>query len=71
MTHEELARHVREWRGRIPVRLAAEMLGIPKRTFDNIEQGRGFPYPRLLLTALEANKERIQRETETTTTKGF
>lgn len=60
MNPTELAAEVRAWRGRVPVRIAAEVLGIPKRTFDNIEQGRGFPYPQLLLTALEANKERIR-----------
>jgi hypothetical protein len=53
MTNDELADKVKEWRGKIPARLAAEALGIPKRTFDNIEQGRGFPYPQLLLTGMK------------------
>jgi hypothetical protein len=52
MSNEELANAVREWRGRVPAVKAAPVLGIPKRTFDNIEQGRGFPYPQLLMAAL-------------------
>jgi hypothetical protein len=56
MTNDELARQVKAWRGKIPVRIAAEVLGIPKRTFDNIEQGRGFPYPRLLLATIKTTK---------------
>ena len=44
----DLAARVKAWRGKVPAREAAEILGIPRRTFENIEQGRGFPYPRLL-----------------------
>jgi hypothetical protein len=49
----DLAAQVKAWRGKVPARIAAELLGIPKRTIDNIEQGRGFPYPQLLLHALK------------------
>jgi DNA-binding XRE family transcriptional regulator len=50
----DLAAQVKAWRGKVPAREAAEILGIPRRTFENIEQGRGFPYPQLLLIALKA-----------------
>lgn len=49
----DLAAQVKAWRGKVPARVAAEVLGVPKRTLDNIEQGKGFPYPRLLLFALQ------------------
>lgn len=52
----ELARMLREWREKaeIPVSRAAQMLGIPARTIEGIEQGRGFRYARLLALALLA-----------------
>lgn len=52
----ELARMVKAWRDKadIPASRAAQMLGIPARTLEGIEQGRGFRYPRLLLLALLA-----------------
>jgi hypothetical protein len=59
----ELAARVKAWRGEVPAWRAAEILGINLRTFYGIEQGRGFNYPSLLLTALEANKERIREAT--------
>ena len=40
--------------GAIGLVLAAPMLGIPYRTFQNIEAGRGFPYPQLLRIAMKA-----------------
>jgi DNA-binding XRE family transcriptional regulator len=52
MTADELAAAVKAWRGKVPAREAAEILGISKRTLDGIEQGRGFNYPSLLLHAL-------------------
>jgi hypothetical protein len=52
----DLALKVKAWRGKTPARIAAEHLGIPKRTLDNIEQGRGFPYPRLLEIAMQTIK---------------
>lgn len=56
MNNDELARQVKAWRGQIPVRVAAEVLGIPKRTLEGIEQGRGFSYPRLLLATIKTTK---------------
>lgn len=58
----ELAALLKRWRRGgaedgpyiFPASRAAEMLGLPKRTYENIEQGRGFPYPRLLVLALQA-----------------
>jgi hypothetical protein len=50
----DLAAALKAWRGDIPARAAAELLGIPKRTWEGIEQGRGFPYPQLLKIALRA-----------------
>ena len=44
---------VKEWRGKVPARAAAELLGIPLRTFEGIEQDRGFRYPRMLLKLIE------------------
>uniref|UniRef100_E6VFL3 Uncharacterized protein n=1 Tax=Rhodopseudomonas palustris (strain DX-1) TaxID=652103 RepID=E6VFL3_RHOPX len=49
---EALAAAVKEWRGNIPLNRAAELLDIPLRTLEGIEQGRGFRYPRLLHLAL-------------------
>lgn len=52
----ELAALCRTWRAKaeIPASRAAQLLGVPKRTYENIEQGRGFPYPNLLVLALKA-----------------
>lgn len=50
---QELAHAVKAWRGRTPVREAAKVLGLPQRTLEGIEQGRGFRYPELLKNALE------------------
>ena len=36
------------------MRNAAPVLGMPHRTFENIEAGRGFPYPQLLRIAMQA-----------------
>lgn len=53
---QQTAQMVREWRtaANLTAARAAEALGIPKRTLENIEQGRGFPYPQLLALALQA-----------------
>lgn len=40
--------------GNLTVSRAAQMLGIPKRTLENVVQGRGFPYPKLLALAIQA-----------------
>ena len=52
----ELAVTVKKWRGDIPVSRAAQLLGIPQRTLEGVEQGRGFRYPQLLILALQAFK---------------
>ena len=55
---EKLAQEVKAWRanGGFTAEAAANVLGIPKRTFEGIEQGRGFPYPLLLRIALGSKK---------------
>lgn len=56
MTTEEkraLADAIREWRGSAPASAAAKALGIPLRTLQGIEQGRGFSFSQLLLHALK------------------
>lgn len=49
-----LAAQVRAWRGELPAWRAAELLGIPVRTLNGIEQGRPFRYEQLLLAAIAA-----------------
>jgi hypothetical protein len=56
MTNEDLAAEVKAWRGKVPAWKAAEALGLPKRTLDGIEQGRGFRYADLLRVAMSAIK---------------
>lgn len=55
----ELARALKAWRADADITAAhaSQMLGIPIRTLDGIEQGRGFRYPRLLLLALQARPD--------------
>lgn len=53
MSPAKLAEKARAWRGSVSVAKAAPQLGVPKRTWDGIEQGRGFPYPELLLIAFK------------------
>lgn len=52
----QLAMMLRDWRAKadVPVSRAAQMLGMSKRTYEGIEQGRGFRYPTLLILALRA-----------------
>ncbi|MER9844149.1 helix-turn-helix domain-containing protein [Mesorhizobium australicum] len=52
---EKLAQDLKAWRAEegFTAEAAAMVLGIPKRTFEGIEQGRGFPYPALLRIAME------------------
>lgn len=52
----EIATMCREWRGKadLPASRAAQLLGIPKRTYEGIEQGRGFAYPILLALAIRS-----------------
>ncbi|CCV08649.1 hypothetical protein MESS2_770024 [Mesorhizobium metallidurans STM 2683] len=54
--NEKLAQEVKAWRGKegLTAEAAAKVLGIPKRTFEGMEQGRGFPYPVLLRVAMES-----------------
>lgn len=54
---EKLALEVKAWRieAGFTAEAAAKLLGIPKRTFEGIEQGRGFPYALLLRVAMETN----------------
>ncbi|MER8388790.1 XRE family transcriptional regulator [Mesorhizobium sp. M1428] len=54
--NEKLAQEVKKWRakGGFTAEAAAKVLGIPKRTFEGIEQARGFPYPVLLRVAMES-----------------
>ena len=59
---EKLARDLKAWRVKegLTAESAAEILGIPKRTFEGIEQGRGFPYPLLLRIAMESKAIPLQ-----------
>lgn len=52
----QLAHETRAWRARIGVTAAtaAAMIGLPKATYDFIEQGRGFRYPETIRLAMEA-----------------
>ena len=55
LTPEGLAKAVREWRGdKLSSPTAARLLGLPPRTLEGIEQGRGFRYPKTLLLAMQA-----------------
>lgn len=51
---KELAAVVKAWRRDMPVSRAAQLLGMPARTLEGIEQGRGFRYSRLLILAILA-----------------
>ena len=51
--NHDLAAQVKAWRGRVPARQAAAILGIPWRTLENIEFGRGFRYEQLLRHAIQ------------------
>jgi len=52
----EIASKLKEWRAAADMTQsrAAQVLGIPKRTYEGIEAGRGFAYPQLLMLALHA-----------------
>lgn len=64
--NERLAREVKAWRAKegFTAESAAKVLGIPKRTFEGIEQGRGFPYPVLLRVAMESKTPSLQAKLE-------
>jgi transcriptional regulator with XRE-family HTH domain len=55
---QALAASVRAWRDRndLSAKQAAELIGIPARTLEGIEQGRGFSYPQMLKIAMNATK---------------
>lgn len=58
----ELAEFLKAWRARvfIPQTEAAKLLGVSLRTYQSVEQGRGFRFETLLRLAvanLEANKD--------------
>lgn len=56
MDQAEIAQTLKDWRataGMTQTR-AAQVLGLPARTYEGIEAGRGFKYPRLLMLALAA-----------------
>ncbi|NKK88737.1 XRE family transcriptional regulator [Rhizobium leguminosarum bv. viciae] len=52
----DLAKALRTWRGDMTMKQAAELIGIPARTLEGIEQGRGFSYPQMLKIAMKATK---------------
>jgi DNA-binding XRE family transcriptional regulator len=54
----EIAAMLKEWRGaaQMTQARAAQVLGIPKRTYEGIEGGKGFAYPQLLALAIHACK---------------
>lgn len=49
---DDLAAQAKAWRERegLGQTAAAEILGLPQRTYQHLEQGRGFRYPNLLQT---------------------
>ncbi|MGU3495950.1 hypothetical protein ACLBXM_18060 [Xanthobacteraceae bacterium A53D] len=51
---QELARLVKAWRGDMTIERAAEVIGLPYRTLEGIEQGRGFRYPKTLILAMKS-----------------
>jgi hypothetical protein len=61
MTPAKLAEKARAWRGSVSVAKAAPQLGIPKRTWEGIEQGKGFRYPDLLLLAFRTTTVKIEK----------
>ena len=50
---------LKAWRGNMPQSRAAEMLGVPLKTYQGWEQGRPMPYPRLLTLALSATRKKV------------
>ena len=55
----DLADQARAWRHKwlLTQKAAAELLGISQRTYEGIEQGRGFAYPSMLLAMLEMTRK--------------
>jgi transcriptional regulator with XRE-family HTH domain len=54
--HRPLAETVKAWRAShgLSAAAAAELLGLPARTLEGIEQGRPFRYEKMLRLALKA-----------------
>lgn len=63
--NRDLADACRSWRksAGMTAQRAADVLGLPKRTYDGIEQGRGFRYPQLLILAIQAFYSTPDRDT--------
>lgn len=59
--NQELALIVKAWRGDVSLAKAAPFLGLPRRTLEGIEQGRGFRYPDLLMIAMKASKPKVAK----------
>jgi len=51
-----MAKMLKDWRAKagLPASRAAQLLGMSQRTYEGIEQGRGFAYPMLLTLAVQA-----------------
>ena len=49
---DKLADDFREWRGSARMSDIGKKLGVPHRTLEGVEQGRGFRYPDLLRIAM-------------------
>lgn len=59
----DLAAQAKAWRGARGLTQvdAAERLGIPVRTWQHLEQGRGFPYPKLLQIAFATTPGKTEK----------
>jgi DNA-binding XRE family transcriptional regulator len=59
ISKEDLAAQARAWRHQwmLSQKAAADLLGISQRTYEGIEQGRGFAYPSMLLAMLEMTQK--------------
>lgn len=55
ITDADLARNIKEWRCGRSQQSAAKALGMSLRTFTDIERGKGFAYPKILLAAIRGN----------------
>jgi transcriptional regulator with XRE-family HTH domain len=56
ITPSGLAETIKAWKRErdLTTAQAAELLGLPKRTLDEVVNGRGFRYPRLLTLAMKS-----------------
>ena len=62
---EELASQLKSWRkdaGLNSTKAAEAVLGVPWRTLDGIEQGRGFAYAKLLVLGIQAFRSTPDRQ---------